>query len=309
MSGISKGLGKFGKILVPVLGIAAIVFTAGAALPAVGALIGAGGFGSAVAGGVASLGLTGTVASALTGAVTYAGYGAAAGALTSLVSGGKWAKGAQQGALIGAATGGVMGGLGLGGLGQAKLGADGNWATGAQGFPESSGIAPTASAGPATGQTTTLGARTGLFNQTPLATPTSGPGTDVANSTPLAPNTVISNPAATPTTASGGGIMGFLGTPGGGEMGGALLKGFGGAFTGQADADAALNLQRQQQKYVAGNYANPSGVGLFKPAQPTTGGRSPTQAFPQPQPALGYTYEYDPATRRLVKVPTGTQMG
>jgi hypothetical protein len=116
MSGVAKFVKKvfktvgkvFKKIAAPVLAVAGIVFTAGAAL---GIPILAGGLGGAVNAGLGALGINtaGTVGSTLAGAITHAGYGAALGGVTSAVTGGDFMKGAAMGALGGAVTGGVGG--------------------------------------------------------------------------------------------------------------------------------------------------------------------------------------------------------
>jgi hypothetical protein len=86
-----------------------------------------------------------------------------------------------------------------------------------------------------------------------------------------------------------------------------MRSGRDGGLTGQADADAKMDLQKQEQQYFAANYANPNRVGLFnRPAQPTTTGRPPSQAFPTPQPNLTAYYDYDPVQRRLVLRPAST---
>lgn len=121
MSGVFKAIGKvfkkvfnFVKKAAPIiLGVAAIVLTAGAASPALAGALSqitglstttlSGGVSGLVSSAVGATGLSGTAATVLTGAVTKAAYGSAIG----LVTGG--AKGAAQGAEIGAALGATTG--------------------------------------------------------------------------------------------------------------------------------------------------------------------------------------------------------
>jgi hypothetical protein len=123
VSGVIKGIGKafksvlkVAKIVVPIaLAAAAIVFTAGAAIPALAGTVLGGGLAGAASGLVTTLGLStgGVLGGAFAGALTYGAYGAAAGGIISAVSGGSVLKGMQKGALTGAAVGGIAGGTGL----------------------------------------------------------------------------------------------------------------------------------------------------------------------------------------------------
>lgn len=124
MSGLVRGAKKIfravgqvvKKVAAPVLAIAAITFTAGAAL---GLAPLAGGFGGAVSSALGAIGAptTGALGSALTGAVTQAGYGAAIGGIGSVATGGKFQDGAAAGALAGAVTGGLTGAMNPAGAG------------------------------------------------------------------------------------------------------------------------------------------------------------------------------------------------
>lgn len=119
--GFLDSIGKFfkkvtsstiGKIVFGALGVAAVVFTGGAALGLGG--IFAGGFGGAIATLAGNLGLSGTLGGIFTGALTQAGYGAVLGGAIAGLTGGDILEGAAGGGLTGLVTGGVMGGLGMG---------------------------------------------------------------------------------------------------------------------------------------------------------------------------------------------------
>jgi hypothetical protein len=121
-----------GKIVIGALMIGAIVLTAGAAIPALGAALG-------MSGGIAAtLGLSGTLGSIVAGAVSMGAVGAVVGGLGGLASGKGFFKGATGGFLMGAATGGLLGGIGVlgpgglfGGAGAAAAGSS----TAAAGLP------------------------------------------------------------------------------------------------------------------------------------------------------------------------------
>lgn len=112
MSGLVKGVGKIfkkignlvKKVAVPLLAVAAIAFTGGAAL---GLAPLAGGWGGAVASGISAMGIQGPLAGILTTVGTQAGTGAAVGGLAGLASGQGFTKGATMGAIGGALTGGL----------------------------------------------------------------------------------------------------------------------------------------------------------------------------------------------------------
>lgn len=94
------------EIAAPVLAAAAVVFTAGSAIPALGMAS----WGS-VAGSIGGMLGEGLLGSMVSGAIQYAGYGAITGGITAAISGGDIMKGITKGALFGAATGGVLGGV------------------------------------------------------------------------------------------------------------------------------------------------------------------------------------------------------
>ena len=98
-----------GKIIIGALMIGAIVLTAGAAIPALGAAMGmAGGIG----GTLASIGITGTLGSVLSGAIGMGAIGAVTSGAIGGLTGQSIFKSATKGFLVGAATGGVLGGAG-----------------------------------------------------------------------------------------------------------------------------------------------------------------------------------------------------
>lgn len=111
MSGILKSLGKIALVA---LGVAAVVFTAGAAIPAIGAIVGTGGLTGAMGGLLGSIGIeaTSTLGTVLVGAASGAASGAALGAVKAAVTGEDIFKGMGEGAEMGALTGGVMNGIG-----------------------------------------------------------------------------------------------------------------------------------------------------------------------------------------------------
>lgn len=95
---IFKKIAKVAKTVIPIaLGVAAVVFTGGAALGILPT------FSGAIGGLVSSLGISGALGGALTGSIVSAGFGAAVGGLTGGI------KGAQKGALSGAVLGGALG--------------------------------------------------------------------------------------------------------------------------------------------------------------------------------------------------------
>ena len=109
MSGVLKGVGKVFKKVVkvvkkyalPILAVAAVVLTAGAALGVIAPLAGSGGL-------LASVGVKGLLATVLTKAATAATIGA----IGSAVTGGNVIKGATRGFVAGAVLGGVGAALG-----------------------------------------------------------------------------------------------------------------------------------------------------------------------------------------------------
>lgn len=123
MSGVLKAIGKvfkkISKIALPVIAIAGVALTGGAAL----GLFGAGGMGGALA----SLGIA--KGSALAGILTTAAKGATFGAIGGALTGGNPLKGATTGLIAGGMLGGVN--LAMGGA-QAATGAASSAAPGAQ---------------------------------------------------------------------------------------------------------------------------------------------------------------------------------
>jgi hypothetical protein len=101
------------KILPYALAAAAIVFTAGAAIPSLGAAMGmgAGGWLGAASSLTSAMGLTGTLGTIATSALYQAGFGAVIGGAISGITGGDITKGMQMGALGGAVSGGITGAL------------------------------------------------------------------------------------------------------------------------------------------------------------------------------------------------------
>lgn len=188
MSGVFKSLGK---ILPIVLGAAAVIFTAGAAIPAIGAIVGTGGLSGAIGSVLGSLGIeaTSTLGTVLTGAASGAATGAALGGVEAAVTGKDIVSGMEGGMGTGALAGGVMSGFG------ALTGAGPTVA------PDASGpAAPTTAASGAAGDT-------GLTGATVSTTPvTSGPLPGIAQ-TGAATNgsggLLTQGPGITPVAASG----------------------------------------------------------------------------------------------------------
>jgi hypothetical protein len=315
MKWIGKKFKKVGKIAAVVLAVAAIVFTAGAAIPAIGAIVGTGGFGAAVGGVVASTGLTGTAAAVATGAVTAAGYGAIIGGVTAGATGKDVLSGMAQGAAAGAVTGGVLGGVGaLGTPAAGSIGADGIpnsiAITPAQqlgGVPASVPITPAnwGASGAPSGLASSAAPATGDFGVTPLPSPP----------VPTAPPAVSTAPTAAPSAATGAptgatGLFSHLwdavSKP---EVLGGVIKGIGEGMYGSAQAQDAKDMRQwYSNNYQTGNAGlftqgpnQMSGVGQPNPAL-----ASPADhwGFNRPPQAMGSTdhWEYDPVSRRLVKI-------
>jgi hypothetical protein len=283
MSGIAKGVKKIfkavGKIVkkvaMPLLAVAAIVFTGGAAL---GLAPLAGGFGGAVASGLSAIGLptTGALGSVLTGAVTQAGYGAAIGGIGGMATGQGFAKGAAAGGLAGAVTGG-LGGL-AGGIGGAAAGA-----------------APAAS----TMGNVTMSARNGL-------------GTALSTAAPAVPNAVAAGPAvagvaatgpAAPLSAmqrltqAGGGLGRFIENhPNLTSMAGNALTGLGqGLMTGMAAKEDAQALEDRQNE-IAASYSIDDSAYDSAPAADGVDRPTPGEKWDRPSGR----YRYDRKSRQIV---------
>jgi hypothetical protein len=326
--------------------VAAVVFTAGAAIPAIGAIVGTGGLSGAVGGLLSSVGIeaSSTLGAVLTGAVTDAGFGSVIGAAGAAITGGNIMKGAETGMMTGAVAGGV-GGLLTGGTAASALQAPD--------IAKEVGTQTVSASAPTIAADGTVGAADGLTGSTvaaatpvtsaalPAATASAGaagsvpgdlpgfvtpqapsaalPTFDVANpvtgpglaSNPVTSPALASNPAAGPTSASdgaasGGGLMSYLGKNGPLGNGGLgnVIGGIGqGLLEGQTEADkakAAMNMQTQQQGYVAGNFGT-TGGGLLTPAGQKTGLQTPQQAF---NPSSRWVY--DPTQKKLVLVPSAT---
>lgn len=283
MSGVFRAIGKafksvvkvIKKVALPVLAIAAVVLTGGAAL---GALPSLGSIG-------ASLGLSTT----LTGILSTAGTSALMGAGVAAVTGQNIIKGATAGFI----TGGVLGGVsaaanGLGGaMSAAKAGTQAAGAVGAQGA---------STAAQAAGATASTAAQ---------ATGTLA-GTVAQGAAPLAFNAATIAPAALPAV-SGGGFGGALGsTVGqiGNVAGGALkfigqnpvpvgmaLQGLGSGLAAKAQADAI----RDEREAIAANY---TASGLF--TMPNSQGQALPEASSYYRNAIYGKMAYDPATGRVI---------
>ena len=121
MSSIVKSIGKVFRKIVKVakkiapyaLVAAAVIFTAGTAMAAMGfATPGILGWGPALTAKLTTLGGGGMLSSIISGAMQGAGTGAAIGGVGAIATGGNVGKGLLQGALTGAAIGGATGGIG-----------------------------------------------------------------------------------------------------------------------------------------------------------------------------------------------------
>jgi hypothetical protein len=257
---------KIFKVAAAVLGVAAVVFTGGAAL---GLAPFAGGFGAAMGGISSALGLTGTVGSVLTGALTAGGYGAAIGGLTSLATGGDPLDGASMGLATGALTGGLLGGFGVGvdpfaGIGTKAAPA----ATGGAGLVGGPATTP-ATAGMATPSLATTGPAT-------AGAATTGPAS-------------VASASSLPAAGQGGGLLGAGGwIERNGALVGSTLSGLGqGLATGMAAGDKA-DAEREQFDRISGNFAMPEG-GYEGSTSPADG--------PRPTPAVKWESGATPARK------------
>lgn len=276
MSGVIRKVGKIAfapllilpkKIRKPLLLAAAVVLTAGAALPALGVavpgLLTAGG---AAAGITGALGLTGTaIGGALTGALTYAAYGATAGAAIAAASGKNVYKGATKGATLGAAVGGIAGGFGV-----PLPGAPAPQTALSAGMP----VAELAAA-PANS----------------LTLPSVAPVASSAGST-LGAAPVIKEAASAATP-------GFFNT----IAGGAAISGIGQGIAGYASAKEASAAEKEKQARIAGNYKG-MGDSLMKPSDLVNIDRgNPTPEQKWGSGGLNYRYMYSPESGQIIKVP------
>lgn len=273
MSGVAKAVGKVfsgianvvKKVALPLLGVAAIVMTGGAALglPAL-----AGGFGGAVTSGLAAMGApaNGVLASVL----TQAGTGAAIGGVSSLATGGDFAKGAAMGAAGGALTGGVTG----------LLGATGS-AAAAPAVTMSSRSLPG------------LGAATAPAVQTGAVIP----------STSLAanPGAVVAPAAAAPTGGLGGVMKGlgkFLTSEGGSSIVGQTIAGGAqGLLQGMAVKDKAATKSEEQERITQSYSIAPSAFGPNYAAA-NTGNPTVEQKYGRRPTSR---YRYDRTRREIVR--------
>lgn len=236
MSGILRGIkkvfskiAKVAKVVLPIaLGVAAVVFTGGAALGILPT------FAGAIGGVVGSLGLSGAVAGALTGSIVSAGFGAAAGFVTGGV------KGAQKGALFGAATGGVLGAVnpstfGVGGAAAKTVGAGlaeaGKSATG--------GLLPNGG----------LGAGLSTIKDAVAPLPASIGGVPAITQAPVA----VAPAAAAPGGAVASGASGLLNNPTALMMGGNLLTGL---FTPSEASSAAKAAEKNGNRLFSDIYSS-----------------------------------------------------
>lgn len=229
MSGVLKSIGKaFRKVVkvvkriaLPLIAVAAVVLTGGAAL----------GF-APFAGGIAgTLGITGPLA----GILSTAGQSALLGAGVSAITGGNIVKGATGGFI----AGGVLGGLG------AAAGTIGKTATTVGGVAQ----AGTGAALPAAAGAVPSAAATGLGGFAKAA----GSALTQAN-IPLSSNLVASAPAV----SSGGGLLGGIGrfvekNP---IVAGQVISGIGGGLSAAQDRKAAV----KDRKHAEANYADTSGL-------------------------------------------------
>lgn len=302
MSGVTKAVGKVfksvGKTLkwvVPaVLAAGAIVFTAGAAIPAIGALVGTGGWGAAASSLTGLLGLSTetTLGSIVAGAITQAGTGAALGAFTSAITGGKIVGGLELGAAAGAITGGVMGAV--------------------NGPIMPPGKATTADLSGA---------------KAPITGVTTSPIADVAGVPKAAAAENFQAPMVAPSTAgvqagTGRGLLGSLWDEAKhSEFAGGAIRGLGEGLIAKSNADEELRALSERDRRTSDNYkvgTAPRGLlpqGYGPGANPGLTAKSIDAPRAQPAiPAPNYTqntrettseyrYVYDPTQRQLVKVP------
>ena len=250
MSGVLKAVGKvfmgvaglikpLRKALLPVMAVAAVALTGGAALgvlPGLSTTIG-------------SLGLGST----LTGVLTTAAQGATMGALGAAVTGGNVLKGATSGLLTGAALGGFN--VALGG------------ATGAAGQTARTAASTSGTAAPGAGLSTAGGtmANTAASTATQAATAaTSGPLSGITNGLPYLQK-ALTNPAplvSSGATAGGaGGVIGGIGKAIGGIFSnpvtaGMALQGVGAGISAASQAAA----ERRQADQVRDNYSQFAGT-------------------------------------------------
>lgn len=319
-----KGIGK---ILVPILAVAAVVFTAGAAIPAIGAIVGTGGFGAAIGSVTSALGLGADtlLGSVVTGAITSAGYGALAGGAIAGVTGGDIMEGAESGALAGGLSGGLMGGLNF------------NPASAASGASGATGTAAADAAVPSTGSNGVAGMPGyGTVTPSPIA---SSPGAAVTGpastgagqagaagtavgAAPAAPVTAAAAPAtagAAAPAAGGGGLLSNL-FGNNTDLAGRVIGGIGqGLLSGQDKADEAKALMQRDQASrdaTTANYSAPA-IATSGPAYGTPGSGSGGLLTPGTQPtglpsaSVAFNpsarWVYDPNQRKLVLVPASQQ--
>ncbi len=290
MSGVAKGVkkvfrkvAKVAKTVIPsILGIGALVFTAGAALGVPGT---AGGWGGAVNRLVGSLGAGDVLTQTLSGALTTAGYGAVLGGALGLATDKGIMKGAQYGTLAGGAAGAVLGGTGtpydpLAGIGTQPAAA-------AAAAPAAAGAVP----GPG-------GAMPGTIQVTPVSAtgPIAGGG----------------GAAATTGQAVAAGARGFAPPASWLERNqalvGSVIQGVGSGLSSMAEGEdyrraAEISLERDERgrDYMRRNF----GTGEVRGYR---GFRSPGR--PQPTPVQRYDpqsyrteFQYDPAQGRIVRIP------
>lgn len=274
MSGVIKSVGKafksilkVAKVVLPIaLGVAAIVFTAGAALAPASSFF-AGGMGGAMS----SIFGSSTLGNIVAGAATQAGFGALTGAATAAISGKDVMKGAQAGAAVGAVTGAATGLLKPQYIDP---------------FNVKAADAP--------------GVSNGLLNSPPTTAPAptaqSGGGTGPSTQGPPP----MSDIKTTQTNGGGGG-----GTPPAtptwlernGSLAGNGLLAVGNAIGGGEDAQARKDIAADERAGYAKNYAG-STNGLLK-----TGAVKPDTGLAQtatPQP-FSFVYEWNPDTKRVEK--------
>ena len=254
MSGVLKAVGKvfmgvaglikpLRKALLPVMAVAAVALTGGAALgvlPGLSTTIG-------------SLGLGST----LTGVLTTAAQGATMGALGAAVTGGNVLKGATSGLLTGAALGGVNVALGA--------------ATGAAGQAAKTAATAGGTAAPGAGLSTAGGTMANTAANTAASTATqaataaaSGPLSGITNGLPYlqkalaAPAPLVSSGA---TAGGAGGVIGGIGKAIGGIFSnpvtaGMALQGVGAGISAATQASA----ERRQADQIRDNYSQFAGT-------------------------------------------------
>ncbi len=290
---------KFGKIAAVAVGAAAVAFTAGSALSSASG--GTGNFFSQGWSGVSRsigdmFGQGTALSNVVGGAVKYAGYGSLVGGAVNAVRGKSITDGLTKGALAGGAAGGLLGGLNMAGLPQGQSEADllGNNTGDVSGGSASGNIA-------------------GGSGEDMLASASKAPqiagggGSDVVNSASA------SGFSGSGSQGNGNGLLSWLNqNP---TVAGMAVQGVGQGLSGyaasgaeedaaRANAESAMERQRQQQQYIAGNY----GTGEINPgmlAAPVAEGTpSPEQRF-DPS-TYGGRYVFDRATGRAVFVPNAT---